>query len=240
MQGSIPPCPPACPCPLHCTLSPPHTSHPARSSLGCPRAAPSCQGPCFFSPASFFPPQMVFVSSPRICVPHIKSILQNCQHRQVTPQSPWSKAWVALATKDHHQHSDVLPLGSMGQEELPLPLPWSSPICLPLCSPPSPQGLQTSLLQRPASNPPISLSLPRAPLLHLSTTQHSPGSRPPELQPKLLQTWLQPPSTLQHDLGSMGTLGDCKNSGTILSPQNTSASPRCWTLQLHMEHTGSL
>lgn len=67
--------------------------HPLPSSQQPPGAAPSCQGPCFFPPASFFPPQLLSVSSSRVCAHHTKQILQNCQHRQVTtPQGPQPKA----------------------------------------------------------------------------------------------------------------------------------------------------
>lgn len=78
--------PPACPCPLHCTLC----------TLQPPGAAPPCQGPCFsplllspcFSPpACSFPPQLVSVSS-WLCVHHTK-----CQTASTdTPQGLWARA----------------------------------------------------------------------------------------------------------------------------------------------------
>lgn len=99
--------PPACPCPLHCTLC---------SHLGLPHPARAPAAlPCFSPPASF--PLHASSLPSWFLSPHPGFVFITpspwCQTASTdTPQGPWARAGVALATKDHHQHSDVLPQGS--------------------------------------------------------------------------------------------------------------------------------
>lgn len=139
-RAAFPP-PPACPCPLHCTLS---LLTPA--TWGCPILPGALiLFPCILlpSPAGFCLLIQGLCSSHQVHPAKLPA--------QVIPRGPWSKASVALATKDHPQHSDVPALGSTGQEELLLSLPFShltSPL-LSLTSPGS-AGLQSPLSALPA------------------------------------------------------------------------------------------